>query len=237
MGKILLGAGVVALALATRSQAANLSALLPRVQSMGGGAVLFVGLYAVATTVFVPAGLLTFSAGALFGVFAGAAYAFAGATLAACGSFLLSRYVAREWVERSLASRPRATALAGAVGAEGRRIVLLLRLSPIIPFAAINWSMGVSRIRFRDFAVGCVGMIPVTVLYAYFGSAASSLSAPARGADQRGWHVAAIVASVMATFAVSRIVARAATRELHRALEGAAAETAPPSRTMDMPEM
>ena len=158
-------AAVAALVLAGQSQAANLLALIARVQSAGAwGAVLFIGAYALATTAFVPAALLTLAAGALFGLY------------------------------------------------------LLPRLSPMIPFAAINWSMGASRIRFRDFLIACVGMLPVTALYVYFGAVASSLTGGARTDERHGWHVAAIVASLIATFGVSRIIARAASRALASAV-------------------
>src|SRR5689334_4929447 len=95
-GGALLVAAVAALILAGHSLAANLSALVARVQSAGPwGAVLFIGGYALATTAFVPAALLTITAGALFGVYLGTLCAFAGATLAACASFILARYAAR----------------------------------------------------------------------------------------------------------------------------------------------
>ena len=217
---ILLVAGVLLLLVAGRAFSTQLVALTSRVHAAGAwGPVLFVACYALASAAFVPAGLLTLSAGTIFGLARGATYAFVGATFGACLAFVLARYVARDLVDRWLASAPRAAAVASAVGANGRKIVLLLRLSPVIPFSMINVAMGASRIRFADFALGCIGMLPVTMLYAYYGSVAASLAGtladPQHGRNQGGSaHHIVLVIGLIATMAVTAIVARVAARAL-----------------------
>jgi uncharacterized membrane protein YdjX (TVP38/TMEM64 family) len=67
-------------------------------------------------------------------------------------AFLLGRYVARRVIERKLATMPRYAAIDRAVSAQGRRIVFLLRLSPIVPFNFLNYALGVTRISIKDFA-------------------------------------------------------------------------------------
>src|SRR5207245_10475027 len=59
------------------------------------GPVLFVGLYVVATVLFIPGSVLTLGAGAVFGVALGSVYVSIAATLGATAAFLVGRYLAR----------------------------------------------------------------------------------------------------------------------------------------------
>ena len=94
-----------------------------------------------------PAAPLTIAGGALFGVFRGALYSLTGAVLGAMTAFLLGRHVARRAIARRLERMPRFAAIDRAVAASGRRIVFLLRLSPVIPFNFLNYALGLTTIR------------------------------------------------------------------------------------------
>jgi uncharacterized membrane protein YdjX (TVP38/TMEM64 family) len=183
--------------------------------------VLFVAAYALASAAFVPAGLLTLGAGALFGLVAGTVYAFVGAVLGACLAFSLARSVGRARVERYVARHPRLAAVRRAVGIDGRRVVMLLRLSPVIPFNAINVVMGVTPIRFTDFLVACVGMFPVTALYVYYGTVAGTL---ARASHERAhhdvMHYVALAIGLVATIVATTLVMRGASRALEAEVPG-----------------
>ena len=50
----------------------------------------------------------------------------------------MARWLARDWVVRKLSRSPRIRAVDAAVGDGGVTIVLLLRLSPVVPFALLN---------------------------------------------------------------------------------------------------
>jgi uncharacterized membrane protein YdjX (TVP38/TMEM64 family) len=181
------------------------------------GHAVFVAVFALAAMAFFPAGLLTLAAGAIFGVRLGTVYAYAGALLGACGAFLVSRYIARDMVERHIASRPRVAAISTGLGDEGRRIVFLLRLSPVIPYSVINCAMGVTRIAFRDFLIGSLGMLPVTAMYVYYGSVAGTIVAATQGHGGRGReYYVALAAGVAATLIATSIITRAATHALQR---------------------
>jgi len=209
---------VLLLVLGGRSLATHLEALTASVRALGAwGAVLFIAIFALASAAFVPAGLLTMTSGALFGIAAGIVYAFVGASIGACLAFLVARYAARVPVERWLTRHPRASTLGASVGEHGRRIVALLRLSPVIPFSVINVTMGVTRILFIDFVVANFGMLPVTALYVYYGAAAGALVTARRAEHPRGaayWVLMAV--GLAATLAVTMIVARLARQALAR---------------------
>lgn len=170
----------------------------------------FVAGYAVATVAFVPGSLLTLAAGALFGLVRGTLYAWTGATLGASAAFLLARYVARGWVEKKLDARPRFRKLDESIGADGGRIVALLRLAPVFPFVLLNYALGLSRVRFAHYLLACLAMVPGTLLYVYYGYAGRQ--ALAGGKTVWDWLLLAV--GLAAVLAVTVIVTRKAKRAL-----------------------
>ncbi len=179
------------------------------------GPVAFILGYAAATVAFLPGSILTLAAGALFGVLRGTIYAFAGATLGASTAFLIARYVARGAVERRLGASARFSAIDRAVGREGFKIVALLRLSPVVPFSALNYALGLTRVPFLKYLAACAAMLPGTLLYVYSGAAAGSLAAALGGGARKGtgsWVLFGV--GLLATVAVTAFVTRLARRAL-----------------------
>jgi uncharacterized membrane protein YdjX (TVP38/TMEM64 family) len=105
------------------------------------------------------------------------------------------------------------------VGREGRRIVLLLRLSPVFPFNLLNYALGLTRVRFADFAIASVGMLPGTLLYVYYGKVIADVARLAGDTPiPRGWGYYMILAlGLAATLVAAMVVARAARRALDEA--------------------
>jgi len=180
------------------------------------GPLVFIVGYAVATVAFIPGSLITLAAGAIFGLFQGTAYVFAGAALGSSLAFLVARYVARGAVERRLRDNPRFEAVDRAVAKEGLKIVFLLRLSPAFPYNLLNYALGLTSVRFRDYVIASLGMIPATFLYVYYGKALGSLAAVAGGAPvEKGagdWVVLGV--GLTATLLVTTVVTRVAKQAL-----------------------
>ena len=215
---------VIALVLAGRQLGGVVTEAARRIQGLGGWAPLaFVAAYALAAIALIPGSVLTLAGGAIFGLLRGTLYVFVGATLGACGAFLVARYLARGAVERKLAAYPRFAAIDRAVAREGRKIVFLLRLSPLFPFSLLNYALGLTRVRFADFAVASLGMLPGTVLYVYYGKVLGDVARVAAGAGARRdagyWTVLALglLATVAVTFVVTRTAKRALTEEIEHA--------------------
>ena len=217
LGRIALGvAAIVGLVLLGRAAGEKIPAFAAWVDGLGiWGPVVFVVGYALAAVAFVPASLLTLAAGAIFGLATGVAYVFVAAVLGSAAAFLVSRYVARAAVERRLADNPRFAAIDRAVGREGRKIVFLLRLSPVFPFNLLNYGLGLTRVGFADYLVASIGMLPGTFLYVYYGKLIGDVAALAGGATvEKGagyWTVLGLglVATVVATTLVTRTARRA----------------------------
>lgn len=223
-----IGAVVLGLLLVGRRASGSLAAVLEAVEGLGPwAAVAFVGLYAGATVAWVPGSLLTLAAGAIFGLVEGTLYTLAGATVGAALAFLVARYVARSWVEARLGGHRKLQAIDEALAREGAKVVFLVRLSPVFPFNALNYALGLTRVRFRDYVVAsAVGMIPGTFLYVYTGYTAGRIATDAAGLASRstGYYLL-LGAGLVATVAVTVLVTRTARRALERrsALDGEAA--------------
>ncbi|MFQ5352895.1 MAG: TVP38/TMEM64 family protein, partial [Candidatus Binatia bacterium] len=214
----LIGAALIGLlVVAGRDAATKIPDFVHWVEQQGSWAgLVFIGGYALAAVAFVPGSLMTLAAGAVFGLLRGTALVFVGATLGAALAFLASRYLVRSAAERRLGSYKRFAALDKAVGQDGRRIVFLLRLSPLFPFNLLNYALGLTAVSFRDYLLASVGMLPGTLLYVYYGKAAGDLATLASGTSvPRGAaYYAVMVLGLAATVLVTTLVTRSARRAL-----------------------
>jgi uncharacterized membrane protein YdjX (TVP38/TMEM64 family) len=227
----LAAAAIAALLLAGRRLGALVPAFQGWVEGLGAwGPLGFVAGYALAVVAFVPGSLLTLAGGAIFGLARGTLYVFAAATLGATAAFLLARHALRPWVEARVAGDRRFAALDRAIAAQGGRIAFLLRLSPLFPFNLLNYALGLTRVRLRDYVAASAGMLPGTVLYVYSGSLAGELAQAAGGARTRGpaeWALLAV--GLVATVLVTRLVTRIAARALREATGEELAGDPPPA--------
>jgi len=186
------------------------------VEGLGAlGPLAFIAGYAVAVVAFVPGSALTLASGAIFGVAKGTVLVFAAALLGSTAAFLIARHGARAAIEKRIAGDKRFAAIDRAIGTEGRRIVFLLRLSPIFPFNLLNYGLGLTRVRLVDYVVAGVGMLPGTLLYVYLGSAAGQAvaaaggAAPGRSPGEWALFGVGLAATVIVTLYVTRIARRA----------------------------
>jgi uncharacterized membrane protein YdjX (TVP38/TMEM64 family) len=185
------------------------------IRSLGSfGALIFVVVFAVAALVSLPASLFTAAAGLVYGVAAGATIAFFGAVLSATLGFLLARYVFRDQVEMLARRHDKFAAIDRALGAQGWKVIGLLRISPLLPLGLSTYLFGVTSVRFWPyFFASALGVIPGTLLYAYLG--AIGRVGLAGGAHQRGWlEWALLIAGLVATAAVTLLVGRTAKNAL-----------------------
>jgi uncharacterized membrane protein YdjX (TVP38/TMEM64 family) len=120
-------------------------------------------------------------------------------------------------VGRRLEGRPHLAAIARAVETEGFKIVLLTRLSPVLPFNLLNYAFGLTAVSFRTYVLASwIGMLPGTIMYVYLGSAAKSVATLLSGETPRSAGQQALFAlGLAATIAVTIIVTRTARRALN----------------------
>lgn len=219
--KLLLGAAAIAALIAlAREGGGYVPALAEWVEGLGvWGPVAYVIVYTTLTVLLVPGALLTLAGGAIFGLGKGTLIVFVSAVLGSGGAFLVSRYLARSWVEGQLRSRPRFEAVDRAVAENGLKITFLLRLSPVFPFNFMNYALGLTRVSFRDYMIASIGMLPGTLLYVYYGRVIGDVAALASGAaaERDAGYYTVTLLGLAATVAVTAIVTRIARRALAEA--------------------
>ena len=177
---------------------------------------LFIVAYTAAAVLAVPGTILTLVSGFVFGVTFGTALVSAGSLLGAIAAFLLGRFSTRNWVAERVAHSTRLRALVAVTRDDGFTIVLLARLSPLLPYNLLNYLFGLTAVRFRDYVLGSwLGMLPATVLYVYIGSLTKTVSALTGGSLDAAWpRRLLLVAGFLATLGLTILIARRATREL-----------------------
>jgi uncharacterized membrane protein YdjX (TVP38/TMEM64 family) len=200
------------------------SQFIDQARSMGLiGAVLIVLFYIAACVLMLPGSILTLAAGAVFGVWIALPIVSAGATLGACAAFLVGRFIARDWIARRLAGRPRLAAIDRAVGDKGFTIVLLTRLSPVFPFNLQNYAYALTGISFWKYALATwLGMLPGALMYVYIGAVFGQTARGEKTTGQWALYAAGLAASIVAAVLVARIAQTALARAIEP--ENSAAE-------------
>jgi uncharacterized membrane protein YdjX (TVP38/TMEM64 family) len=206
--------------------------ILQKIQDLGPWAPFyFILTYIVACLVFFPGVILTLGAGVLFGLIKGTLYVSIGATIGASCAFLVSRYLARDWVFKKFSANRNFRAIDDAVAKDGWKIVGLIRLSPVFPFIPMNFVFGLTRIPLYQFAiVTWFSLLPLTSLFVYLGSLIGDIAALGQQPIATGkakWIVSGI--GVVMTIIVTIFVTRIARRALARAglEEPSSSDTAP----------
>jgi len=200
--------------------------LLPRfaewIDGLGfWGPTAFIVGYVVTSIAFIPGAVMTLAAGAVFGLFKATIYVLTGATIGSAAAFLISRYLARDLVGSWIGRNPGFAAIDRAVGAQGFKMVLLMRLSPVFPYNLLNYSLGLTTVRFADYVLASIGMLPGTLLYAYYGVVAGDVARLAGGApiERSPLEYALWGVGLIAAIAVSTLVTRAARTAMREAAE------------------
>ena len=116
-----------------------------------------------------PAFLITFANGLLFGVWWGAALSWSSAMLGAALCFFIARVLGRPVIVKLL-SEAAVNTSDRFFQRYGKHAVLIARLVPVISFDAISYGAGLTGMRFLGFAVATgIGQLPATLLYSYLG--------------------------------------------------------------------
>jgi uncharacterized membrane protein YdjX (TVP38/TMEM64 family) len=185
------------------------------------GVVLFLIAYVVSTVAFLPGSILTLAAGFAYGPLWGIAIASPASVIGSTCAFLLGRTLLRGWAEARVGASARVRAIDAAVSREGFKIVFLLRLSPIIPFNALNYALSLSKVSVRTYVLASfLGMLPGTAFWVYLGSLAPAAAELSSAGEQGGTlRTILYVGGLAATAAAAFVGARAARRALNAELQ------------------
>jgi uncharacterized membrane protein YdjX (TVP38/TMEM64 family) len=167
----------------------------------------------VAASGILPASLLGIAAGAAYGLPLGFLLAAVGTMAGAWLAFGLSRSLFRNAILRKMARRPGLSRFDALLARDGWRVVCLLRISPVMPFAATSYALGMSAIGPEAYVIGTAASLPALLAYVYIGTLADAgVSAWTTGAAPLQWAVLGV--GVTATAGLTLILGRLARRAL-----------------------
>ena len=192
------------------------------------GSFAFAGVYIVCIVLFVPGSALTLGAGFIYGsatkssgygVALGSVVVFFSASAGACVAFFVGRFVMRDCSQRLFDRFKVMKAIDKALETKGTKLMLLLRLSPLVPFNVLNYVLGVSSVKFKEYATGCLGMIPGTIAFVYIGTTISEIG-DSSGSDSSGTvRVVVYCLGGVATFVAALAISYYARQILNRTLD------------------
>jgi uncharacterized membrane protein YdjX (TVP38/TMEM64 family) len=165
--------------------------------------------YLGAALAALPVGAVTMIAGYSYGVGWGLAVIAPLCVAGAVASFAVGRTVLRKRIERRLHDNRRFRAIDRAIGNEGFRITLLVRLSPILPFGVLNYVLSATSVRPATYtAATALGTLPGTLLYVYLGSMAGGATGGGDMVTQLFWWTG-LAATLLGIVAITRAARRA----------------------------
>lgn len=192
--------------------------LLEWIQGLGVlGPVALVVFYALVCLFLLPGSVLTLAAGFMFGMVWGTVCASLGATLGATAAFIVGRFLIRGWIERRLMIHPGFLAVDRAIGSQGFKIVLLVRLCSLFPYDLMSYLFGLTKVPLGRYVVATwLGRLPETLLFAYLGTTAKSLADLVAGKVAMGVTKEILLGlGVLAMIAVTVSIAHIARQALH----------------------
>lgn len=139
---------------------------------------IFILVYSIAPVFLIPGSLLSISAGIIFGPLIGTLVVIIGASIGATLAFMTARYFGGS-IQKKLEKVKfmHIGEMDRKMEKQGFLITFLLRLIPIFPYNGLNYFLGLTKVRTRDYiAATVIGMIPGTYLYVYLGSSIFSLN-------------------------------------------------------------
>ncbi|EUK18916.1 TVP38/TMEM64 family protein [Commensalibacter papalotli (ex Servin-Garciduenas et al. 2014)] len=121
-----------------------------------------------------PASTAAFGSGALYGILQGFILSAIATLIGAFISFYLSRSIFRSFIEKFLKRSSRMQKLDNLLHLDGWKLVCLLRISPIMPFALTSYALGLTSISVRAYLIGTLASLPALFGYVVMGHIAST---------------------------------------------------------------
>ncbi len=166
----------------------------------------FILIYAAGICLFVPGTLLTTLGAAIFGPYRGFVYVWFAAMLGATGAFLIGRYLGREFAASLIGDRLRK--YDEAIERNGFATVLYLRLV-YFPFTPMNFGMGLTKVRFRDYLWGTgLGILVGTFIFTFFVGTIKEVWATGQWANLLTWKVFLSLALFIGSLFIPKIINR-----------------------------
>ncbi len=121
-----------------------------------------------------PAYLITFANGALFGFWLGLFLSWGSAMLGAALCFFIARFFGSKHVAK-IVTQPLVDKTDDFIKKYGNYAILMARLLPFVPFDVVSYVAGLTRMHFIGFWIATgIGQLPATATYTYLGNRIST---------------------------------------------------------------
>lgn len=181
------------------------------------GAVVYLGLFVVMSSLLAPSSVLAIIAGALFGLGWGMVAAIAGAFVASMCQYALARWLFRGWFQRKLSERRQLESIMRTLTTKPLRTQFMIRLVPLSD-AIGSYALGAAGAPFGTYVLALFGLVPGLFLEIYFGHVGKHLARLASGdSTSVGSHDVALVAGLVIALIVMVILTIRARRALQSA--------------------
>lgn len=166
--------------------------------------VVYILFYAIGACLFIPGTMLAVIGAAVFGPYLGFVYVWLGAILGASGAFLIGRYLGRDFAASLIG--PRLQKYDEAIGRNGFATVLYLRLI-YFPFTPLNFGMGLTKVRFREYFSGtALGIMVGTFIFTFFVGTIQEVWAGGRWEELLSWKVVLSLALFLFSFFIPKLL-------------------------------
>ena len=166
----------------------------------------FIIVYAAGVCLFVPGTLLTALGAAIFGPYFGFLYVWVAAMFGSSLAFFIGRYLGRDFAASLIGDRLRK--YDEAIERNGFATVLYLRLV-YFPFTPMNFGMGLTRVRFRDYFAGtALGIIVGTFIFTFFVGTVRDVWASGEWRELLSWKVFFSIGLFAFSFFIPKIIER-----------------------------
>lgn len=187
----------------------NLAKAVERIREMPGVHVVFVAVFAAAIALCLPVSVGTWVAGAVFGVWVGAALSLVSSLAATTLGYWLARKVAKRPIQKLFGEHRLMRKLKNN---DGVREIFQLRVIPVAPFAVFTYVAGVAGVSIRRLLMAtALASIPVCIAHAFVGQQLMQGIASSTGDSRKALLWAAGI--TLAMLVVSLVIGRARKKE------------------------
>ena len=170
----------------------------------------FIATYVIAAVFGIPNIVLLLAAGTLFGLTKGVISASIADTLSIAACFVIGQTVGRRWITKAVGEHSRFHKLDKAFAQKGWKIVLLTRLSPVLPSNILNYGFSLSCINFWEYLFfSWLGMLPVIFTYVYIGTFGVSILTASQRPDNLVFQAIGLVATLGVMIYATKLAASA----------------------------
>eukprot|EP01116_Phalansterium_solitarium_P008594 TRINITY_DN22530_c0_g1_i1.p1 TRINITY_DN22530_c0_g1~~TRINITY_DN22530_c0_g1_i1.p1 ORF type:complete len:302 (-),score=82.33 TRINITY_DN22530_c0_g1_i1:789-1694(-) len=211
------------------------------IQGLGyWGPVAFVGIYALTNVLFIPGFVLNIAAGYVWNLWFGSLYVWFGAVFGAAASFFVGRYFFKEWSAFFVGRFEKVEVLSTVIGDNALKIIFLLRLSPVMPYNILNYTLSmIPKVKFWHYLLATsVGTTPGIIVFVQLGTVLKDLQAVFDGSaeetsDYQIIMIAGFAGTIVLMVIISWVAGRAIKKEMakKRLARAASQGTQPTERT------